>query len=180
MQLTVLIAVVVAALVVGAGLGINRTFVSPRVDRPLDRAGAIVVLGGEPYERFEYGLKLAAEGLSDEVVLSNSVGAQDERMGRLCSREIPGVRIRCFVPHPWTTRGEAYEIRKLAQQNHWDDLIVITTTAHVERARYILGRCTNARLQVTDYPEHRSVSESIYGWIYQSGAWLKALSQSGC
>ncbi len=174
--------VVLAVLAVLAtiGVAVERAYLAPDVERDLRPADAIVVLGGNPYDRFEYGLGLAERGLAHQVVLSNSVGAQDARMRELCARVIPGVRVTCFLPQPWTTRGEAQEVARLASARGWDDIIVVTTTAHVERARFILERCFRSTLQMTDFPEHRGLAETMFGWGYQSAGWVKALYQSGC
>lgn len=174
------IAVALIAVLVVVGVAVNRAYVSPRLDAELRAADAIVVLGGNPYERFEHGLELAGRGLAPEVVMSNSVGADDERMRELCDRRIPGVTVTCFLPKPWTTRGEARELNRLAAERHWQSIIVVTTTAHVERARFILERCSSARLQMTDFPERRGPGGTVFGWAYQTAGWIRALSQTGC
>ncbi len=173
-------AVLVLVLAVTVGVAVDRAYLEPHVDRGLQPADAVVVLGGNPYERFEYGLALAGRGLAPQVVLSNSVGEGDARMQELCSRPISGVEVTCFLPEPWTTRGEAQHIQWLAAERGWKDIIVVTTTAHLERARFILERCYGAPMQMTDFPEHRSVGETLFGWGYQSAGWLKALYQDGC
>ncbi len=171
------LALLLAAVV---GIALDRAYLQPKIDRHLTPADAIVVLGGNPYDRFEYGLELAEQGLSRQVVLSNSVGADDTRMQELCARSITGVQVTCFLPQPWTTRGEAQEVQRLAAARGWDDIIVVTTTAHLERARFILERCYHQTMQMTDFPERRGTAETVFGWGYQSAGWLKALYQTGC
>ncbi|CAM3788876.1 YdcF family protein [Tsukamurella ocularis] len=171
---------VALALVVAVGIALDRAYLQPKIDRTLQPADAIVVLGGNPYDRFEYGLRLAEQGLSTQVVLSNSVGPDDTRMQELCARPITGVQVTCFLPQPWTTRGEAQEVQRLAAARGWNDIIVVTTTAHLERARFILERCYDKSMQMTDYPERRGTAETVFGWGYQSAGWLKALYQTGC
>ncbi|MCS3779654.1 YdcF family protein [Tsukamurella ocularis] len=170
----------VLVLVAVVGVALDRAYLQPKIDRELTPADAIVVLGGNPYDRFEYGLELAERGLSTQVVLSNSVGAADTRMQELCARTITGVQVTCFLPEPWTTRGEAQEVQRLAAARGWDDIIVVTTTAHLERARFILQRCYGRAMQMTDFPEDRGTAETVFGWGYQSAGWLKALYQTGC
>jgi uncharacterized SAM-binding protein YcdF (DUF218 family) len=165
--------------VVAVTVTINSLYVNPPMAQPLMRADAVVVLGGTPYKRFEYGIELAERGLAPEVVISNSVGSADTRMQSICSTPT-SVRVTCFLPQPWTTRGEAQEIRSLAQQRGWKSIIVVTTKAHISRARYILGRCFGGEIMMTDYPEKLSVIENVTGWIYQSAGWVRALTQRGC
>ncbi|WP_461168113.1 YdcF family protein [Tsukamurella serpentis] len=172
-------AAVMTALVALFGLGIDRMYVQPPIANP-HPADAIVVLGGNPYDRFEYGLELAQQGLAAQVVISNSVGPTDQRMRELCSRAIDRVEVSCFLPVPWSTRGEAQEIRRLAKSRGWKDIIVVTTTAHLQRARFIVRRCYGAELQMMDFPERRSTVDTVLGWGYQSAGWVKALYQNGC
>ncbi|NMD54101.1 YdcF family protein [Tsukamurella conjunctivitidis] len=180
MRRLVACALVVLMIVGAVAIALERAYLQPKIDRQLQRADAIVVLGGNPYERFEYGLELAERGLAQQVVLSNSVGASDTRMQELCARTITGVQVTCFLPQPWTTRGEAQEVQRLATARGWHDIIVVTTTAHLERARFILERCYGAAMQMTDFPEQRGITETVFGWGYQSAGWLKALYQTGC
>jgi uncharacterized SAM-binding protein YcdF (DUF218 family) len=174
---------VLASLVVTAGVAvslmINSLFVNPAMTKPLTPADAVIVLGGNPYQRFEYGIELAERGLAPEVVISNSVGAADTRMQRICATPT-SVQVTCFLPQPWTTRGEAQEIRTLAQQRGWESIIVVTTKAHISRARYILGRCFGGEIMMTDFPEDLSVVSEVSGWIYQTAGWVRALTQRGC
>ncbi|EFV14034.2 YdcF family protein [Segniliparus rugosus] len=154
-------------------------YISPTIDSPLRPADAVVVLGGAPYERFRYGIGLGERGLAPQVVISNSIGPDDPVMRQICAAPTH-VRLTCFLPVPWSTRGEAQEIRRLAASRHWRSIIVVTTTAHIERARYIVRRCFAGDIQMTDYPERRGAWESVYGWIYQTGGWLNAITQTGC
>ncbi|MGL6234710.1 MAG: YdcF family protein [Segniliparus sp.] len=170
---------VVALLSLAAAVFIRTVYVAPSLDSPLRAADAVVVLGGVPYERFRYGIELGERGLAPQVVLSNSVGPDDPAMRRICAARTH-TWLTCFLPVPWTTRGEAQEIRRLAASRGWRSIIVVTTTAHVERARYIVRRCFAGDLQMTDYPERRSIGDSAYGWAYQTGGWLNALAQDGC
>lgn len=164
---------------VALGMIIDTLYVHPEMQSPLEAADAVVVLGGTPYERFEYGIQLAETGLAPEVVISNSVGADDTRMQEICSTPA-SVQVTCFLPEPWTTRGEAQEIRTLAAERGWQRIIVVTTTAHIARARYILDRCFDGTIEMTNYPEKLSIPERVGGWIYQTAGWVRALTQRGC
>jgi uncharacterized SAM-binding protein YcdF (DUF218 family) len=165
--------------VLAMSMVISTLYVNPAVAEPLTRADAVIVLGGTPYTRFEYGIELAERGLAPEVVISNSVGADDVRMQTICATPT-SVEVTCFLPEPWTTRGEAREIRTLAEQRGWKTIIVVTTKAHISRARYILGRCFGGDIMMTDYPEQLSVFDNVTGWVYQTAGWVRALTQRGC
>ncbi|WP_280501649.1 YdcF family protein [Nocardia farcinica] len=168
------IAAVVAALAV-AGIPV---YVHPQID-PLRPADAIVVLGGTPYERFDLGLDLARRGLAPELVIAASTGIDDPRMDRYCRGGHP-FRVACFEPRPWTTQGEAQEIRRRAELGHWRHIIVVTFTPHISRARYIIGKCFDGELTMIASPA--PTNPAYQGWMYvrQSAGYLKAFTETGC
>ncbi|MGQ4601569.1 ElyC/SanA/YdcF family protein [Nocardia sp. R6R-6] len=165
---------VVGALAV-AGLPV---FVYPQVD-PLRPADAIVVLGGTPYERFDIGLDLAERGYAPELVISASTGLDDPAMARYCDGEFP-FRVSCFEPNPWTTQGEAQEVRRRAAAQHWQHIIVVTFTPHVSRARYIVGKCFDGELTMVASPSRTDLPFIAWMYVRQSAGYLKAVTEFGC
>ncbi|MGW6336485.1 YdcF family protein [Nocardia rhamnosiphila] len=153
-------------------------FVRPQVD-PLRRADAIVVLGGTPYERFDVGLELARQQWAPEVLIAASTGLDDPRMDRYCRTGYP-FRVTCFEPHPWTTRGEAQEIRRRAEAGGWRHIIVVTFTPHVSRARYIVGRCFDGELTMIASPSRTDPVFQAWMYVRQTAGYLKAFTESGC
>ena len=66
---------------------------------PLEKADAIIVLGGEHDGREDYGLKLAREGWASTVVMSNPYGADDPVMRRVC-HDTADIEVVCRRPEP--------------------------------------------------------------------------------
>nr|WP_239476579.1 YdcF family protein [Nocardia arizonensis] len=153
-------------------------FVHPQVD-PLRPADAIVVLGGTAYERFDLGLDLAERGYAPELVISASTGLADPLMAKYCEREYP-FRVSCFEPDPWTTRGEAQEIRRRAEAHGWRHVIVVTFTPHVSRARYIVGKCFDGDLTMVASPSPSGAPFLAWMYLRQSAGYLKAVTEFGC
>lgn len=177
-----LIVLVQTLLILGSvvWIGYRVYFVPPMTSRQdLRPADAIVVLGGTPYVRYETGIELAERGLAPRLIISNSIGADDPRMQELCDTRYQ-FSVYCFVPKPWTTRGEAQEIRRLAESENLHSLIVVTTTPHIMRARFIIERCFHGRLQMTNYPEAWRYNQDASGLIYQTAGWIRAFAQRGC
>lgn len=164
--------------VCAAAVGGLPVFVYPQVD-PLRRADAIVVLGGTAYERFDLGLDLAERGYAPELVISASTGLDDPMMAKYCAGQYP-FRVACFEPDPWTTRGEAQEIRRRAETEGWRHIIVVTFTPHVSRARYIVGKCFDGELTMVASPSESG--PGFWAWMYlrQSAGYLKAVTEFGC
>lgn len=110
---------------------------APVTDAPL-AAGPVMVLGGGP-ERVAAALALDAVAVEGRELIASAGAAVDlvERFGGDCAA--PGVR--CVVPDPFTTRGEARLAAALAAEEAWPALTVVTSDWHAQRARRHLRAC---------------------------------------
>ncbi len=65
-----------------------------------------------------------------------------------------GFRVVCFTPDPDSTRGEAQEIGRLARENGWQRVLLVTSRFHVTRARMLVDRCVDGDVDAVgvDYP----------------------------
>lgn len=166
------------ALLAAAVLAGLPVYVYPQVD-PLRSADAIVVLGGTAYERFDVGLDLAERGYAPELVIAASTGIDDPHMAKYCDGRFP-FRVACFEPDPWTTRGEAQEIRRRAEAEGWRHIIVVTFTPHVSRARYIVGKCFDGELTMVGSPSPSGLPFLAWMYLRQSAGYIKAATEFGC
>jgi uncharacterized SAM-binding protein YcdF (DUF218 family) len=171
------VGVVCALVAAWVGLG-WRVYGHPQTD-PLRKADAVVVLGGTPYERFDLGLKLAQEGYAPYLLISQSTGANDHNMDKYCHGHF-SFTVKCFIPDPWTTEGEAREIRSDAERYGWHHVIVITFTPHVSRARYIVGKCFDGDITMVASPAPTGFQFWAWMFIRQSGSYVKAFLTQGC
>jgi len=167
---------VIVVLVVLAGVAGWPVYVHPQVD-PLRKADAIVVLGGTAYDRFDLGLDLAQRGYAPQLLIST--GAGDNNMNKYCKGHFDFV-VNCFVPDPWTTRGEAEEIGRRAKQQGWHHIIVVTFTPHVSRARYIVEKCFDGELTIVASPSASGLRFWTWMYIRQSAGYLRAFTDRGC
>lgn len=175
----VLLAVIaIAVLTTGFVTAGWRVYMHPQTD-PLRPADAIVVLGGTPYERFDVGLDLAKRGYAPYLLIAQSTGANDRNMDKYCKGDFT-FTVSCFIPDPWTTEGEAQEIRAKAQELGWHHIIVITFTPHVSRARYIVGKCFDGELTMVASPTPSGVAFWSWMFVRQSGSYVKAFLTPGC
>lgn len=171
------IAAVVLALLAAAGWPV---YVRPEREwvSAADPADAVLALGGISTDTAYVAKDLVRKGLARKAVISNPYGPYVYGIADMC-RE-PGTELSCFVPKPVTTRGEAREIARLARENGWDDVIVITPTYHVSRARFIIERCYRGRLRMVD----PHIAIPLYAWpreyVYQSVGFARAAVQRGC
>jgi uncharacterized SAM-binding protein YcdF (DUF218 family) len=153
--------------------------VRPSVDRPV-RSDAILVLGSPGVDgRLDEGLRLAAAGYADTVVISIGWERGRQRIAA-CADDDPRYRVICFQPSPPTTRGEAQELGRLARQQHWNSVLVVTSTYHVSRARLIVDRCMPGTVRMVAAPGKPSLGGWAYQFLYQTGGFAKALLHPSC
>jgi uncharacterized SAM-binding protein YcdF (DUF218 family) len=117
-------------------------FVFPATDAP-GRADAVVVLSGSNYDRLPKALALMRAKVAPVLLVSD--GART--VPRLCARRAP-YRVICFHPRPFSTRGEAEEIARLAAARSWKRVDVVTSRYHVYRTRLIMKRCYHGILRI--------------------------------
>ncbi len=152
--------------------------VHPKTDRPTT-ADAILVLGPSLHDRLAEAVRLAGDHNIRELVVS--VGDTPvEREARNCVDAPATVTVTCFVPDPYTTRGEAREIGRLAAARHWHTVIVIGPQPQLSRARYLIARCFGGRLEMVRSPDTFEFGAWVQEFIHQSGGFAKAELERGC
>jgi uncharacterized SAM-binding protein YcdF (DUF218 family) len=150
-----------------------RWFWYPPTDepRPVD---AVVVLGGAG-PRLATARELVADDLAPNFVIvqnnSRSVGNYIPE----CfdgGDELAGADVTCFDPIPGTTRGEAREIARMANDNGWTSMMVVVSTDQVHRARQLIERCVDGvELVMVDVPTWEN---RVFRTAYEWGALTKA------
>lgn len=122
-----------------------RLFVLPSVDEPevvLDApADAVVVLGGGQGERLGAARALLPRFPGDPPALVLSVPYDPPLLTCGSVPALPAVEVRCLVPEPLTTSGEAAAVVGLAIEEQWQRVVVATSDYHVTRARALVTRC---------------------------------------
>lgn len=122
-----------------------RLFVLPAVDEPeivLDApADAVVVLGGGDGERISAARGVLPRLPGDPPALVLSVPYEEPLLTCGSVPGQPAVEVRCLVPEPPTTAGEATAMASLAAEQQWQRMVVVTSDYHVTRARVLVTRC---------------------------------------
>jgi uncharacterized SAM-binding protein YcdF (DUF218 family) len=159
-------------------------FTNARID-PLQKADAVVVLGGEHDGREDYGLSLARDGWAPTVVISNPYPADDSVMRRVCGQPGSDIEVICMKPFPLTTRGEADMVRRLAAQRSWDRVIVVSWRYHLPRARMVFRQCfsddpSDVVMRAMPRPYEFSIARWEFIYVYQYAGLLKAALQGDC
>jgi uncharacterized SAM-binding protein YcdF (DUF218 family) len=121
-------------------------FIVPHMDR-VTHADAVVVLSGGRTDRLPKGLKLVQDGVAPTLVISDGRAQGYPQANRLCRGRQP-FKVVCFLPDPYSTRGEAEGVARLARKYGWHSLVVVTSRYHVFRSRVLFERCFHGRLAV--------------------------------
>jgi uncharacterized SAM-binding protein YcdF (DUF218 family) len=120
-------------------------FVWPSQDSPT-RADAVVVLAGSKKRRLDRALALMRRHVAATLVISDGRVAGWPQANRLCAGPAP-FRVVCFRASPYSTRGEAETVARIAAARGWRSLVVVTSTYHVRRAKLLFERCFPGRVQ---------------------------------
>jgi uncharacterized SAM-binding protein YcdF (DUF218 family) len=147
-------------------------FVWPATDAP-GPADALVVLGpGRHGERLAKATELLRRGLAPIVVVSRSRrGRHWPLEAQLCARR----RAICFRGRPFTTRGEARIVGRLAAEHGWKRLLLVTSTYHVTRARLLYGRCVKGQIAVVAANADAGLRERLRLIAHEWGGLLDAV-----
>ena len=144
-------------------------YVRPQIDQ-LRRADAILVLGGYGKARYDWGwASKPRDGHRPSCCLTRTSVALRTQISNCIASS-----------HPPTTKGEAKELRRLAEQYGWRTVIVVTFRPHISRARFILEQCFDGDLILLASPTHISATRWAYEYVYQTAGYLRALLQQGC
>jgi hypothetical protein len=116
-------------------------------------ADAAIVLSGE-HNRLGPALDLARRGVVPVVAISSVARTPKWKEGRrLCAAGRYGAaQVVCFLAVPYSTRGEARAVARLAKERSWRSVVVSTSTFHVTRAHMLFRRCFRGGLSFVGSP----------------------------
>jgi uncharacterized SAM-binding protein YcdF (DUF218 family) len=146
---------VVAVVVVAAWVAVAARFVLWPAQNSARHADAVVVLAGD-HLRLGKALELMTRRVAPTLVISDGLAPGWHRANRLC-RGRARFRVICFRASPYSTRGEAETVGRLASMRGWRSIVVVTSTYHVTRARLLFRRCVDGRVSVTGSTYQRSL-----------------------
>lgn len=160
-------------------VGVDRV-VTPAVDDP--QTVDVVFVIGPAETRMSRAMELAEEANARLLLTTTSV---DPVTGQPYPRDYCGTkradyRVECFIPDPYSTRGEARVLGARARAEGWQRVAVVTSTPHAARTRLLMERCTDAEVLVWPVDGERRLLDWAGQFIYQSGAWVKTQVLRDC
>ena len=147
-------------------------YVFPPVDE-VPPSATVLVLGPPMQARVDLAERLRDEGLAERIVVSvQASGGQSAQDLAICQDE----GVTCAVADPSTTRGEV--LLAGAVSSAAPSVIVVTTTPHVARTRYIFAKCYPGEVTVVAAGQPATLSGWTWQYVYQSFAFVKAVLEA--
>lgn len=146
------------------------------VEDALQPSDAIVVLGDDNYaaSRATRGAELFGERWAPKVVASGRYlrpyASIAELMRKdLTDRSVPESAVVVLASNGSNTREEAIAVRELMRKNRWRRIIVVTSSYHTRRARFIYRRVLDPADEVRVAPAADPDFDPQRWWQQRSG-----------
>lgn len=175
-------AVVVAVLLMVLAYAAGAVWVFGASPDPVPNdADVILALAGNDH-RAVTGMALLEQGAAPELVITfvadDAQNPKQASAAGICADPPRGVR--CMDPDPDTTRGEAAVFAAMAEEEGWDDVILVTAGFHARRAEATVAGCTDAELSVVHAPYLKTPWLDA-GWVvHETGGLLALLIDPAC
>ena len=156
-------------------------FVYPQAGaaEPPAQADAVVVLAGASTERLPVGLELLREKRAPVLALSATHTPGNKDTDFLCATNV-NPKVLCFSPDPMTTRGEARAVARLARDQGWKSIIVVTSRYHVTRADLNLEQCSGAEITMVASKPRFGAGEWLGRFVEETGGVGAGLLRPAC
>lgn len=145
------------------------------------RADAVLVIAGADDGRHAVAADLIREGYSENMVVSNPLGERDLAGHNMCTGEgVPeGTTTWCMNPEPVSTTGEALTFARLADEQQWDSVVLVTNHPHHQRVRMNFSQCTDLDIDVISVNDlDRSIAADYLLWEF--GGYVKFILTQPC
>lgn len=143
------------------------------------RADAVIVLAGASSERLPVGLDLMSGDHAPVLALSATYTPGNARTDYICTHSV-NPRVTCFSPEPMTTRGEARAVARLARDNGWDNIIVVTSSYHVARAGLNLEQCSSADITLVASEPEIGLTDWLGRFVEETGGIAAGFIRPAC
>ncbi|WP_312179428.1 YdcF family protein [Arthrobacter sp.] len=171
-------AAVLCALLVWLLVSAN-LFLYPQAATQPARADAIVVLAGAASERLPVGQQLLRDGYAPVLVLSTTDTPGNANTDFVCQYST-NPAIECFTPSPLSTRAEARSVARLAADNGWDEIIVVTSKYHVVRAEVNIEQCSTVKTTMVASEPQLSVKQWLGRFVQETGGLAATALRTAC
>lgn len=147
------------------------------------QADAVVMLGGASKERMLDAMMLRFDLKAPYLVLSNTHTPGNASADEYCdthSNKKIYPDVVCFTPKPMDTRGEAVALSALAEQYQWKNLIVVTSTYHIQRSGLLMDQCVNADVTMMSTTPQFTAWQWFRRFVIESGGLIDVTLNPEC
>lgn len=154
-RLLIRAAIVLASLLIIGAVALSKLGAFLVVSDPLQKADAIIVLGGTMYERPLEAIDLYKAGMAPRICLFREIADYGER--ELIARGVPFLRavdvqidameklgvprsVITILDEADSTADEASHVHDLVTKDHMSGVIIVTSKQHTRRARLVMRR----------------------------------------
>ena len=156
------------------------------VEDPLRPADAIIVFGDDNYlgDRAARAAELYREGWAPRVVASGRqlrpyAGVSELIQQDLVGHGVPAAAVVRFPHTAASTREEAEALRRLVAERGWRRILVVTSSHHTRRARYICRRVFPPEVEVRLAAAGDSEYDPNHWWESRQGMKLFLIETVG-
>lgn len=86
----------------------------------------------------------------------------------------------CVAPDPLTTQGEAQNLGRIAEEQGWRSVTVLSQRSHMTRTRVLMERCYNGDVRMVPRGRQSGVAIWLRALVYESGAMVKTWLTPEC
>lgn len=147
------------------------------------RADAVVMLGGASKERMLDAMMIRFDLEAPYLVLSNTDTKGNASADNYCdthSNKKIYPEVVCFDPNPMDTRGEAVALAELAAEHQWKDMVVVTSSYHIERAGLLMEQCINANVTMMSTTPQFTVWQWFRRFVIETGGLIDVTLNPEC
>lgn len=137
-------------------------------------ADAVVLFAGSR-DRLGTAMDLMEAGAAPNLVIPNGREVAPD----LCLGSFSFL-VYCPDTEGVNTEGEARAIGHVASDNDWSRLIAVTSTYHVRRATFLLGRCHDGPVVAVTPDDHLDFEDWASVLPHELGGFLAAAIRPGC
>jgi len=146
------------------------------VQDPLERADALIVLSDDNFyaDRATCAVELYRQGMAPIIVASGRrlrpyISIAELMEHDLVERGVPKSAVVKVSHLADNTREEAEALRPLAEQRHWRRVIVVTSSFHTRRARYVFRNVFPPSVEVRVAPARDFSYDPAHWWQTRLG-----------
>jgi uncharacterized SAM-binding protein YcdF (DUF218 family) len=179
-RLVIRAAIVLAVLLLIGAAALSQLGAFLVVSDPLQKADAIVVLGGTMYERQLEAVDLYKAGMAPRICLFREIADYGER--ELIARGVPFLRpvdvqidameklgvprqVITILDEANSTADEAAHLHALVTKDHMSRVIIVTSKQHTRRARLVMRRrLASTGVTVMVHPTSYDKAEVDHWW----------------